>query len=339
MNRNDIALINKKLGTAFPLNATVVDESNINIAMDADYVAGTPQTAANAGIPAFLTTWLDPAFIDALVAPMRMAEIFSEVQKGGITDLLVQFPVRELSGSVSTYGDFNDNGIAGSNMNWVVRQPYHYQTHVKIGSLATEMAAAARYDLVSSEIESNLFILNKFQNQSYLYGIDGLQNYGMLNDPSLTPDIIGINWYSATAEQVYAEFQRLYNKLVQQAQGSVKSRDPMTLLLSPAMEAHLHKTNSFGLNVYDLLTKNFPALKIESVPEYSTAAGEKLQLLLDSYMGRKTAELAFTTKLRSGIVETKTTGWLQKRSQSTLGAIIYRPMFIANMMAVNDDTP
>lgn len=325
MNRNDILAINKKLGTNFKPDS---------IAMDA-YQGGTAQLAANGGIPAMLTTWLDPSHIDVLVAPMRMAEIISEVQKGDRTTSSVGIRIRELNGETSTYSDFNDNGVSSSNNNWVYRQPYAYQTHIKIGEIETEIATAARIDEVGDAIESSILALNKFQNDTYIFGVAGLQNYGMLNDPSLLPDIVGLDWESATAEQVFAEFQKLYAQLVTQANGLVRARDAMTLILSPAMEAHLHKTNQYGLNVYDLLTKNYPNLKIESVPEYSTAAGEKIQLMLDSYLGRKTAELAFPDKLRVHAVEVKTSGWLQKRSQSTLGAIIYYPVFIAGMLAQN----
>lgn len=330
MTRNDIALLNKTLGTNFPLDATI---GGAEMAMDADYVGGTAVTAPNAGIPNFLTTWVDPSIIDVLVAPMRMAEIFTETKKGDRTTSSVAIPVRELNGETSAYGDFNDNGVSGSNVNWVHRQPFAYQTHVKIGEIAQEMAAAARYDLVSSEIEGAILTLNKFQNLSYIYGIDGLQNYGTLNDPNLLPDSVGINWATATAEQLYDAVKNLFAQLVRQTKGLVKSRDAMTLVLSPQMEAYLHATNQYGLNAWDLIAKNFPNLKIESVPEYSTAAGEKIQLILDSYLGRKTVELAFPDKLRAHAVEVKTSGWLQKRSQSTLGSIVYYPVFVAGQLA------
>lgn len=332
MKRTDIAAINKALGTNFNPASRI-------IGMDADYVGGTAQTIANGGVLAMLTTFLDPRYIDTLVAPMRMAEIYKEVKKGDRTDNSVAIPQRELNGETSTYGDFNDNGVSGSNINWVFRQPYEYQTHVKIGEKEMEIGARANYDVVGSAIEGSILTLNKAQNQTYIYGVAGLQNYGVLNDPSLKPDIVGINWYTATAEQVYAEFQRLYNQLVSQAMGLVKARDAMTFTLSPTMEAHLHKTNQYGLNVYDLLTKNYPNLKIESVPEFSTPAGEKMQLVLDSYLGVDTIELAFPSKLHAHAVEQKTSGWLQKRSQSTLGAIIYRPVFVAGMLAQNTITP
>lgn len=333
MNRNDIAKINETLGTKFPLDAKIVGRDTL--AMDADYSYGTAQTAANGGIPAFLTTWVDPSFVKVVVAPMRMAEIFTEVKKGDRTTSSVSIPVRELNGFTSTYGDFNDNGVSGSNMNWVSRQPYAYQTHVKIGEIETEIAAQARYDLVSAEIESNILTLNKFQNLTYLYGVEGLQNYGTLNDPSLLPDTVGVNWATLDSKGLFDEFKKLYTQLVKQANGLVKARDPMTLVLSPAMEALLHDTNMYGLNAFDLIMRNWPNLKIESVPEYSTAAGEKIQLILDEYLGRKTVELAFPDKLRTHAVEVKTSGWLQKRSQSTLGAIVYYPVFIAGMLASN----
>ena len=162
MKRSDILAINKALGTNFAADSKIVNEQML-MGMDADYVGGVANLAPNGGIPAMLTTWLDPAFIDVMVAPMRMAEILPEVQKGNRTTSSVLVPVRELNGETSTYDDFNDYGVSGSNMNWVSRQPYAYQTHVKIGEIATEIAAEARYDLVSSEIEGSILTLNKFQ--------------------------------------------------------------------------------------------------------------------------------------------------------------------------------
>jgi hypothetical protein len=336
LTNTDIPHLAKQYGIHYASGAKILtDADRINIAMDADYIGGTAQTVANAGIPALLTTWIDTKVIETVVAPMKLASVFGEVQKGSRSQPTVQFLVLESNGETSTYGDFNENGMSGTNVNFPTRQAYHYQTIVKVGELEQEIAGEAKLDWASQKQISAQLTLNKFQNQSYLYGIANLQNYGMLNDPSLFADIVGINWYSATAEQVFVEIQKLYEQLVKQGQGNVTRDDAMTLLMSPAMDAHLTKTNSYGLNVYDLVKKNFPNLKLETIPEYSLATGEKLQLILDSFEGQKTCEMAFTEKMRTGAVVMELSGWAQKRSQGTLGAIIYRPVFIVGMLAIN----
>lgn len=324
MNRNDILAINAKLGTNFDPNSQVM-------AMDA-YTPGTPQTVANAGIPAMLTTWLSPKWIEYVTAPMKIAQAVSERQLGDRTTTNVEFPTYELVGDAGSYGDFNDNGVADTNENYEFRQPYSYQTNIIIGEIAQERAAVARFDLVDRKVQSAQFILNRIQNEIYLNGVAGLRNYGMLNDPDLLPDLVGINWYSATAEQVFAEIQKVYSQLVVQSKGLVDLSSPMTLLLSPLIETALARVNSFGISVYDLLKKTFTGLKIVSIPEYSTTSGEKMQLILDSYNGNPVAELGFVDKLRVHAVEIKTSSFLQKRSQSTLGAIIYYPIFISNYL-------
>ena len=65
-------------------------------------------TTSNAGIPAFLSTYIDPKFIEVLVAPMKAAEIAGdEVQKGDWTTATAMFPMVESTGQVSSYGDFS----------------------------------------------------------------------------------------------------------------------------------------------------------------------------------------------------------------------------------------
>lgn len=325
-----IQAINQKFGTDFNVNA--------QIAMDS-YVGGTPQTMANSGIPAMLTTYLSPRWVEMVLTPMRTAEAFSEQQYGDRTMTTVAFPTFELYGETSSYGDFNDNGMANTNENWEYRQPYEYQTNVKIGEIATERAAAARFSLVDRQVEAATLTLNKTQNNIYLYGVEGLKNYGVLNDPSLLPDSVGKNWANLTTLELYEEFKKLFLQLVKQSGGIVQETDAMTLALSPEMRGILLTPNEFGFTAMSKINEIFTNLKIVSIPEYKTAAGEKIQLVLDSYMGQKTIELGFVDKLRTHAVEVKTSGWLQKRSQSTIGAIVFYPIFVAGMLASNTPTP
>ena len=299
------------------------------IAMDA---ASPLVTAANGAVPAMFTTYVDPKVIEVLVEPMKMAQAFNEVKKGEWTSNSVIFPVVESVGETSSYGDFNENGLSDVNANWPSRQPYHYQNIIRVGEKEMALAGTAGLDWASRKQISSVLTLNKFQNKSYIYGIAGLQNYGMLNDPQLLPSITDTAWAAKDGQGVYDSVQKLFVQLVKQTGGLVDRDASMTLIMSPGMDSETTKTNQYNVNVNDQLKKNFPNMRIVTVPEYKTDAGEMVQLVVDSYEGQATVELSFTEKLRAHALTQELSGFKQKRSQGTNGAIIYRPLFIASML-------
>ncbi|MEQ4710677.1 DUF2184 domain-containing protein [Providencia alcalifaciens] len=298
------------------------------MAMDSELV-----TTPNAGVLSLFTTYVDPKLIETLVTPMRMAEIFGETKKGDWTTQTAHFPVIESTGETSSYGDYSNNGQAGVNVNWPMRQPYHYQTIIRLGEKEMAMAGAAKIDWSSRKQIAAALTLNKFQNKSYIYGIDGLQNYGILNDPDSLPNVTSTPWEAMDGQGVYDSIQsKLYGELIKQTNGHVEASTPMVLLLSPKNEVNLHKTNQYNVNVYDQLNKNFPNLEIRSIPEFSTEAGEVVKLIVREYEGQETLDLSFTEKMRVHAMIPELSSWKQKRSQGTFGCIIYRPMFIASML-------
>ncbi|WP_368870093.1 DUF2184 domain-containing protein [Proteus mirabilis] len=298
------------------------------MAMDSELV-----TTPNAGVLSLFTTYVDPKLIETLVIPMRMAEIFGETKKGDWTTQTAYFPVIESTGETSSYGDYSNNGQAGVNVNWPMRQPYHYQTIIRLGEKEMAMAGAAKIDWSSRKQIAAALTLNKFQNKSYIYGIDGLQNYGILNDPDSLPNVTSTPWEAMDGQGVYDSIQgKLYSELIKQTNGHVETSTPMVLLLSPENEVNLHKTNQYNVNVYDQLNKNFPNLEIRSIPEFSTDAGEIVKLIVREYEGQETLDLSFTEKMRVHAMIPELSSWKQKRSQGTFGCIIYRPMFIASML-------
>lgn len=326
-----IAAFNQKYGTNLNVNSQV-------IAMDS-YVGGAALTAPNAGIPAMLSTFLSPKWIEFYTSPIRIAEAYQEKQFGDRVTTNIAIPTFELYGETSSYGDFNSNGMSNSNENYEYRQPYAYQTNIKIGEIAEERAAAAKFSLVEREIQATSLILNKTQSSVYLYGVAGLKNYGTLNDPDLLPSTVGLNWATLTTLELMNEFQKLFNQLVSQSAGIVQETDAMTLVLSPVMRAALLKPTEFGWTALSKIKEIYTGLKIVAVPEYSTDTGEVVQLSKDEYMGQPVIHLGFVDKLRTHAVEVKTSGFLQKRSQATIGAIIYYPVLVANMLASYDATP
>lgn len=299
-------------------------------------------TVSNAGIPAFLSTYVDPNLIEVLVSPMKAAEVVgSEVKKGDWTTETAMFPVIESTGEVSSYGDYSNNGSVGANSNFPQRQSYHYQVVTQWGEKELERAGLAKIDWANRLNIASALTLSKFQNKTYFFGVAGLQNYGLLNDPSLPAAIVpttktagGTTWAVATALEVLDDVSKLYKQLQTQAGGLIELTTPMTLGMSPASEVALTKTTIYNVNVADLLKKNYPGLKIVTAPEYATDAGELLQLMVDSWEGQKTADTAFTEKMRAHPIFIDLSSFKQKKSQGTWGTIIYRPAFIASMLGV-----
>ncbi|WP_147196025.1 DUF2184 domain-containing protein [Pantoea sp. CCBC3-3-1] len=312
---------------------------NFALAMDAQ---PTMVTTGSSGIPAYFTNYVDPELIRVLVTPMKAAEIIGEVKKGDWTTLTAQFPIVESAGETSSYGDYNHNGMTAANVNWVARQSYHYQTHTRWGERELDMYGAARIGYAAELNVASALVLNKFQNKSYFYGISGLQNYGLLNDPSLPASITpnatgtgsGVIWSTKDGQAVYDDIAKLYGQLVAQTKGLIERDSPMTLAMSPTAEVALTKTNMYNVNVSDLLKKNFPNLTIKTAVEYSTPAGEMVQLIADRLGEQDTAYAAFTEKMRAHAVVTEESSWKQKKSGGTWGAIIRQPLAIATMLGV-----
>lgn len=299
-------------------------------------------TVSNSGIPAFLSTYIDPKLIEVLVSPMKAAEVVgSEVKKGDWTTKTAMFPVVESTGETSSYGDYSNNGSVGANSNFPQRQSYHYQVVTQWGEMELETAGLARIDWANRLNIASALTLSKFQNKTYFYGVEGLQNYGLLNDPGLNASIVpttktagGTTWAVATALEVLDDVSKLYKQLQTQAGGVIELTTPMTLAMSPASEVALTKTTIYNVNVSDLLKKNYPGLKIVTAPEYATDAGEQIQLMVDSWEGQKTADTAFTEKMRAHPIVIDLSSFKQKKSQGTWGTVIYRPAMIAGMLGV-----
>jgi len=299
-------------------------------------------TVSNAGIPAFLSTYVDPKLIEVLVSPMKAAEIVGdEVKKGDWTTETAMFPVVESTGVTSAYGDYSESGVAGVNSNFPQRQSFHYQVMTQWGERELERAGLARIDWANRMNIASALTLNKYQNKTYFFGVSGLQNYGLLNDPGLSAAVSpitkiagGTSWANATAQEINADVQKLYKQLQTQANGLVELDTKMTLAISPISEVYLTKTTDFNVNVADILKKNFPNLTIKTAPEYSTVSGELAQLIVDDMEGQRTASCGFTEKMRAHPIVVGASSFKQKKSQGTWGTVIFRPFLIAQMLAI-----
>jgi hypothetical protein len=305
-------------------------------------------TTSNAGIPAFLSTYIDPALIEVLVAPMKAAEIVgAEVKKGDWTTETAMFLMVESTGQTTAYGDYSESGDAGANVNYPQRQSFRYQVMSRWGELELERAGLAKIDWANRVNIASALTLNKYQNKSYFFGIAGLQNYGFLNDPSLSASISpttkvagnGNVWFyssapNATALEVIADVQKLFFTLQTQANGLVDNDSKMTLAMSPTCYGALSFITQYNVKVKEWIADTFPNMAVKSAPEFATASGNMVTLMLDEYEGQRTASCAFTEKMRAHPIIVMSSSFKQKKSQGTWGCVIFRPVFIASMIGV-----
>lgn len=350
---DDLKVLEDLIGVHYPQGFELaMDSADYKEKMMALDAQTQTVTYSNSAIPAFLTTVVDPKIIEILTTPMKAADIAGgEVKKGTWVDTTWLFPVIESTGNVSAYGDYSTTGRSSANANWPERQQHFYQTVTKWGERELARMGQARIDWASRLNIASVLTLNKFQNLSYFYGIKGLQNYGLLNDPSLSSPLSpgvkanfgtsGTNaWFTsagavnATGLEVFADIQAMFKLLQTQSQGLIDLSSNLTLAMSPGSEVALTLTTQFNVNVQDLLKKNFPNLVVKTAPEYAGTAGNIVQLIADEVEGQRTMEVAFSEKLRAHPVILDVSSFKQKKSQGTWGAIIYRPFLVSQMLGV-----
>jgi hypothetical protein len=325
---------------------------DFDLAMDA---LPTLASDPNSGVPAMLTTFIDPQTYRVLFAPNEGANILGEQRKGTWIDDTAMFPIVEHTGEVTTYGDYSEAGSAGANTNWPQRQNYVFQTIEEYGDRETERAGLSRLNWVGEIDIAAATVMDKFLNLSYFFGISGLQNYGILNDPTLVaaltpaPKSAGGNaWFRtgvvvATANEIFTDIQSLVTSVVSQSAGLVGAKSPMTLAMSPISEMALTTTNSFNVNVYTLLEKNFPNLKIKTAVQYGAqstqntqglAAGNMMQLIAGAIKGQNAGYAAFSDKMRASPIVRALSSYKKKVVSGTWGAVLRQYLGIGSMIGI-----
>lgn len=325
-----------------------------HMALDA---AGTLVTDPNSSIPSILTTVVDPDVIRVVFAPLQMAEILGGERKVG--DWLEEqriFPVVEDTGEVSSYDDYSNNGRAGINFNYPWLQSYLFQTIIAYGERETARAGLMRINYVGDLGKAAANILNRFANLAYAFGIQNLQNYGLLNNPYLSANLApavkawgGTTWFNngspaATANEVYNDVLALWNKLISLTNGTVDTKAKSTLALSPQSSLALEFANSFGVYVKDLLKKGFPNMEVKTAVQYGTqsstnnqgfsTSGNLMQLIVDEIEGQKVAYPAFNEKMRAHKIVPELSSWKQKMTGGVWGTVTRMPLGVVGMLGV-----
>lgn len=312
-------------------------------------------SVANGGVPAYMVNYVDPKLIRILQAPIAAANIVGEVKKGSWVDETATFITIEQAGEASAYGDYSNSGMSDVNADFPVRQQFRFQTQAKWGDLEAEKAGTARIALAAEKRNSAANTLNRLANLIYFRGVSGLQNYGLLNDPSLSAPIApatkaagGQAWLlngvaNASANEVYNDIVALIARVINRSSGNIDLESAFTLAMSPTSSVALTFTNVYGVTVADMLKKSYPKLKVVTAPQYGaygvqnpqgSIGGELVQLIADEVLGQQTAEVSFSEKMRAFPIEIHGSYSEQKMAAGVWGAVIYQPYAIASMIGV-----
>jgi hypothetical protein len=309
----------------------------------------------SSGVPAWLTYYLDPDLLRVLTAKLEAADIFGEQQKGSWESTTLIFSVVERTYETKAYGDYDEGGTSGINANFPERQPFLFQTMARYGNLEIERMGLAKIGFVAEQKAAAIFGLDNFTNLTYFKGVAGLNNYGALNDPNLPAAIApapkaagGIAWMSgttvtATANEIFTDIQSLVIQSINQSDGQINLKSKFILALSPAREGAMTATNTFNVNVSDLLKKNFPNLEVKTAIQYGavtaqnnqgSALGEVMQLWCPEAAGQKSGYCVFNTKLKSGPVIVNSSSFKQKMICGSAGFLLRQPWAMATMVGL-----
>lgn len=325
----------------YPRPATVgfIDDSvrsQLRMGMDA-----APITDANIGIPPWMNLWHDPKVIDVILAPRRAEEIADPVRKGDWTTDTAMFNFVERSGFVEGYGDYSRGGQSDFNAKFPTRESWHGEIMTTWGDKEVARWGNAKLDFHAQKEMAAATTISIMHNKIWFRGVAGRKCYGLITDPNLPTPIVptvgaaGNTWELKTAEEIYADFEAMYQQLAIQGMGHLTMDDEIIVVMSNRVNAYLMKRTLYGsIPVKTLIQDSFPKMKFVVAPEYTTASGELVQMIVTKVDGNPTMLMGYTELERSHGIRRDVSWWEEKKSFGSWGCIIFYPFAIAQMLGV-----
>lgn len=238
--------------TGSPIRGILANDSIDQLANDAAMV-----TAANSGVPVEFTSYIDPMVIPILTATRGAREIFGEAKKGDWTTSYARFQTSEITGEVEAYTDYGQGGASDVNPTFPVRTQYIYQTNIRYGDREVDVASRARLQLAADKQRAAATVIDIASNKFALYGVAGLEIYGLLNDPNLPAAVSPLPnadtktlWAEKSTKEIYEDVLYLFGKWLTVAQDTLTLIPNLYLLPLPLHRYNLAKQlTSISLHV------------------------------------------------------------------------------------------
>ena len=306
-------------------------DKNGRVTMDAAL-----STVANTTIPNFFTTYIHPGVIEVVAAKRTADVLFPRLKCGDFEDDQYTYAQSEPIGQSTAYSDFGHGTTSDVNDTWETREIYVHQTFIQVGDREMKRAGRALIDLMAQKQRAAAETLAIMQNKCYWSGVEGRKIYGILNDPSLNAAINATSqWNKQDALAIYNDVLKMFKEIVEKSGGHVDVRSRFCLAVPPAVYMDLMKVTTLGVSpTMELLTKNFPNIRIESCPELVVGGVNKAMLFAEDIAGQAAGECAMIVETRAGQVIPNHSSISQKWVAANGGFKLNLPYAICMMTGV-----
>lgn len=301
-------------------------------------------TTPNAGLPAEFFTYYDRRVIDVFFAK-TVAEQIGKMYKGGSwEDAFYRTRIREAVGATRPYSDLSAEQNVNSNTNYVIRQAYRMELVKQWGDLQVAENAKALIDYVSDINVAASHVLAQDLNNIFFYGVSGLQNYGILNDPNLpayeTPNTVDtrVKWQDKSLPEIVTDLTKMLSSLYANAEGWINPDTKLRLALPPSVLPILQgKISALGYSVFQWIKDNLGDRIIEDIviaPQLATSTGNMVMLYAMEMNGQDVINNVFGELYKSHGVVRQLSSFVEKVSASSYGAVVRYPFAIVRMLGV-----
>lgn len=256
----------------------------LSVAMDAGLTQ--PVTTSSAGVPVqFLQEFLQG--VVHILTTARRGDVLAPVMTvGDWSDEEIVLTILEHLGQPELYKDHGDIPIAAWNSTYERRTIVRFELGAEMSKLDEDRSAKAGFNSMDEKRAAVALAFEILRNEIFFYGFNEGTNrtYGFLNDPNLPafvtlPDGAGgdSTWESKTVAERVTDIVTAVSTLRTQSGSQV---DPESMSLKLAVASSIkdlmnESDESFtnGMTVNEWLTKNYPNITVEAIPEFDGADG------------------------------------------------------------------
>jgi hypothetical protein len=329
----------RRLGIAMDHNFA---RSALSVAMDAGITQ--PVTTPTTGVPVqFLQNFLQG--VVHILTTARRGDVLAPVMTvGDWSDEEIVLTVLEHLGSPELYKDHGDMPLASWNNTYERRTIVRFELGAEQTKLDEERSAKANVNSMDEKRAAVALAFEILRNEIFFYGYNSGTNrtYGILNDPNLSAFITLPNgsggdntWASKTVAERVTDIVTAVATLRSQSGSQV---DPESARLKLAVASSIkdlmnESDGSFsnGMTVNEWLSKNYPNITVDAIPEFDGADGGEnvFYLYAESVDGSGTDDgltmiQAVPTKMTALNTVTTMRGMREGYTNATAGCFVKR---------------
>lgn len=252
--------------------------SQIMAAMDS--IQGPVTTSSIISPVQFLQAWL-PGQVFTLTQARKADEAIGYDVVGSWADEQVVQAVVEPDGTAAIYTGYSNSPLSSFNINYAVNTIVRFETAMMVEPLEAERAAKAN---TSADSIKRYACTRELEISRNIVAIFGYNNglgltYGILNTPGL-PSYVNVPngdagspfWSLKTTLNIIHDIQLAASQLQTQSGDNIDPAvTPTTLLIPTKVAVYLTTVTDLGYSVKEWLQKNYPAMRVVSIPEFNTA--------------------------------------------------------------------